>query len=100
MHRLTQRAALCEPYLPEQPLTPFERKYVASDHRLVLISDNCSPDILLIVTSSDSHSGSCPVIVFVEFHYRLKEHLGRGFVIDDETALEDLRLAAELADER
>ncbi|MBK7732883.1 MAG: hypothetical protein IPI37_09030 [Bacteroidales bacterium] len=29
----------------------------------VLISDNCTPDSLLIVTSSDSHSGSCPVIV-------------------------------------
>ncbi|MGI6305894.1 MAG: hypothetical protein ACOXZQ_08500 [Bacteroidales bacterium] len=29
----------------------------------VLISDNCTPDSLLIVTSSDSHSGSCPVVV-------------------------------------
>lgn len=37
---------------------------------------------------------------FDEFHYRLKEHFGHGFVIDDETALEDLRLADELADER
>ncbi|MGB4336227.1 MAG: hypothetical protein WBJ41_15415 [Chromatiaceae bacterium] len=36
---------------------------------------------------------------FDEFHYRLKEHFGHGFVIDDETALEDLRLADELADE-
>jgi tRNA (guanine-N7-)-methyltransferase len=34
VQRLTQRAALCEPYLPEQPLTPFERKYLASNHRL------------------------------------------------------------------
>lgn len=34
VRRLTQRAALCEPYLPEQPLTPFERKYLASNHRL------------------------------------------------------------------
>ncbi|MBK7488687.1 MAG: hypothetical protein IPI74_02490 [Bacteroidales bacterium] len=29
----------------------------------MLISDNCTPDSLLIVTSSDSHSGSCPVVV-------------------------------------
>lgn len=34
VQRLTQRAALCEPYFPEQPLTPFERKYLASNHRL------------------------------------------------------------------
>jgi hypothetical protein len=27
---------------------------------------------------------------FEEFHYRLKEHFGRGFILDDETVLEDI----------
>ena len=34
IHRLTQRAVLCEPYLAAPPITPFERKYLASGHRL------------------------------------------------------------------
>jgi hypothetical protein len=29
---------------------------------------------------------------YEEFHYRLKEHFGHGFVVDDETVREDLRL--------
>ena len=33
---------------------------------------------------------------FEEFHYRLKEHFGHGFIMDDETVLEDLRLADQL----
>jgi hypothetical protein len=28
---------------------------------------------------------------FEEFHYRLREHFGAGFMVEDETALEDLR---------
>lgn len=32
--RLTGRDAVCEPYLPEAALTPFERKYLASGHAL------------------------------------------------------------------
>ena len=28
---------------------------------------------------------------YEEFHYRLKEHFGHGFVIDDDTVLEDLQ---------
>lgn len=31
---LTQRTALCESFIPEQPLTPFERKYLNSGHPL------------------------------------------------------------------
>lgn len=34
---------------------------------------------------------------YEEFHYRLKEHFGHGFVIDDATAAEDLRLGIDLA---
>ena len=32
---------------------------------------------------------------YEEFHYRLKEHFGHGFIIDDETAREDLRYASD-----
>jgi hypothetical protein len=31
---------------------------------------------------------------YEEFHYRLKEHFGHGFIINDETARQDLRLGA------
>ncbi len=34
VQQMTQRAAVYEPYLPEPPITPFERKYWASGHRL------------------------------------------------------------------
>ena len=34
INRLTQRDALCEPYAPDQPQTPFERKYLNSGHAL------------------------------------------------------------------
>lgn len=34
---------------------------------------------------------------YEEFHYRLKEHFGHGFIIDDETGREDLRIGADLA---
>jgi tRNA (guanine-N7-)-methyltransferase len=34
VERLTQRAALCEPYAPDAALTPFERKYHQSGHAL------------------------------------------------------------------
>lgn len=27
---------------------------------------------------------------FEEFHYRLREHFGKGFALDDETVLEDI----------
>ncbi len=27
---------------------------------------------------------------FEEFHYRLREHFGKGFALDDETILEDI----------
>lgn len=37
---------------------------------------------------------------FDEFHYRLKEHFGRGFIIDDDTVREDLGLVARLEDQR
>ena len=37
---------------------------------------------------------------YEEFHYRLKEHFGHGFVIADETVQEDLRLVEELVDQR
>ena len=37
---------------------------------------------------------------YEEFHYRLKEHFGSGFAIDDETVREDLRLVDELAEQR
>ncbi|MBK1630228.1 hypothetical protein CKO31_05605 [Thiohalocapsa halophila] len=37
---------------------------------------------------------------YEEFHYRLKEHFGSGFAIDDETIREDLRLVDELAGHR
>ena len=33
---------------------------------------------------------------FEEFHYWLKEHFDHGFIIDNETLLEDLRLADQL----
>jgi len=34
---------------------------------------------------------------FEEFHYRLREHFGAGFRLDDETIIEDIRLATELS---
>ena len=34
VERLTGRAAVCEPFAPEQPMSAFERKYLASRHRL------------------------------------------------------------------
>ena len=37
---------------------------------------------------------------YEEFHYRLKEHFGHGFVITDETVQEDLRLVEELVGQR
>jgi hypothetical protein len=37
---------------------------------------------------------------YEEFHYRLKEHFGSGFAIDDETIREDLRLVEDLAGHR
>ena len=36
---------------------------------------------------------------YEEFHYRLKEHFGHGFIIDDETVDEDLRLVDDLAEQ-
>jgi hypothetical protein len=35
---------------------------------------------------------------YAEFHYRLKEHFGHGFIIDDDIAREDLRLGVSLAE--
>ncbi|MBK5942049.1 hypothetical protein CCR96_22960 [Halochromatium roseum] len=35
---------------------------------------------------------------YEEFHYRLKEHFGYGFRIEDDTAREDLSLGFELGD--
>jgi len=32
-----------------------------------------------------------------EFHYRLKEHFGKGLVVDDETVLEDIEAVGDLA---
>ena len=45
IERLTQLGAVCEPYVPERPMTPFERKYLDSGHPLyrtqvTLFSDN------------------------------------------------------------
>jgi hypothetical protein len=37
---------------------------------------------------------------YQEFHFRLKEHFGHGFVIADETVEEDLQLVDALLDER
>jgi tRNA (guanine-N7-)-methyltransferase len=34
VERLTQHRPVCEPFLPERALTPFERKYLDSGHRL------------------------------------------------------------------
>lgn len=34
LQRLTQQAAVCEAFVPAQPLTPFERKYLNSGHTL------------------------------------------------------------------
>ena len=34
LQRLTQHAAVCEAFMPEQALTPFERKYLNSGHTL------------------------------------------------------------------
>ncbi|MCP5228607.1 methyltransferase domain-containing protein [Accumulibacter sp.] len=34
VEKLTGRAAPCQPYVPEQAMTPFERKYLDSGHRL------------------------------------------------------------------
>lgn len=33
-----------------------------------------------------------------EFHYRLREHFGAGFRLDDQTVSEDIRSATELSD--
>ncbi len=35
-----------------------------------------------------------------EFHYRLKEHFGHGFMIADESVREDLRLVDALMDQQ
>jgi len=35
---------------------------------------------------------------YEEFHYRLKEHFGYGFRVEDDTARDDLSLGVELAD--
>ena len=37
---------------------------------------------------------------YEEFHFRLEEHFGHGFVIADETVEEDLRLVDALSDPR
>lgn len=37
---------------------------------------------------------------YEEFHYRLKEHFGHGFMIADETVQEDLRLVDELVEQQ
>ncbi len=37
---------------------------------------------------------------YEEFHYRLKEHFGHGFIIADETVEENLRLVDALMDQR
>ena len=34
INRLTPQTAVCEPYSPAMPMTPFERKYLASGHPL------------------------------------------------------------------
>ena len=34
VNRLTIHTALCEPYAPPNPMTPFERKYLNSGHPL------------------------------------------------------------------
>lgn len=35
---------------------------------------------------------------FEEFHYRLKEHFGAGFTVDDESVLEDLQFVKDQQD--
>jgi len=37
---------------------------------------------------------------YEEFHYRLKEHFGHGFMIADDSVQEDLRLVDELVEQR
>jgi hypothetical protein len=37
---------------------------------------------------------------YEEFHYRLKEHFGHGFIVADETVEDDLRLVEALVDRR
>jgi hypothetical protein len=32
---------------------------------------------------------------FEEFHYRLREHFGKGFALDDETVLEDIETVSD-----
>ena len=34
---------------------------------------------------------------FEEFHYRLKEHFGKGFVLDDDIVLEDIETVRDQA---
>jgi tRNA (guanine-N7-)-methyltransferase len=50
INRLTARQALCEPYAPASPMTPFERKYLNSGHplyRTVVDLDSPPPDFSL-----------------------------------------------------
>ena len=47
--------------------------------------------------------GAAPALAglgYEEFHCRLKEHFGHGFMIADETVEEDLRLVDALLDQR
>ncbi|NEX19277.1 hypothetical protein G3480_02935 [Thiorhodococcus mannitoliphagus] len=37
---------------------------------------------------------------YEEFHDRLKEHFGHGFIVADETVQQDLRLVDELVEQR
>jgi len=37
---------------------------------------------------------------FDEFHYRLKEHFGYGFIIEDDSVRDDLSLIAHLGDQQ
>lgn len=36
---------------------------------------------------------------FEEFHYRLREHFGKGLILDDESVREDIATAQEWADD-
>ena len=43
VQRLTRHPAACEPYVPEEALTPFERKYFNSGHALFRMIVDLSP---------------------------------------------------------
>jgi len=64
VERLTRQEAVCEPYVPERPMTPFERKYLDSGHSLYRTQITLHSDGLFAAEQEEAENQhlSCPTL--------------------------------------